>query len=297
MYNEAAPERALTYYERCAEATRRGHEVGILTSCQPLSFDFTLTDPYVLLSHSAFDAIAGAPREKLADVYRDASFRNKFRSNLANPKSGILFLGNWTNIELGRSRDPANAEFEGMTLAAIGKKRGMDPLDAFFDLALREDLLTHFILKAFNNDDDGVAPLLKHRAGVITLSDAGAHLMYLCDAGFGLHFLAHWVRDTGHFTLAEGIRRLTSQPAERFRIPERGRLVEGAPADLLLFDPVAIGISKPIELHDLPGGGARLVRESRGVHGVWVNGVMIHDGTNYVDVQRGPGHVLDRFNQ
>ena len=297
MYNEAAPARAIEYYERCAQALDRGNEVYILTSCQPLSMDFTLLEPYPLLSHSAFDAIKGAPRERLAAVYADPSFRAAFRENLRSPQSGILFLGNWTNIELGRSRDPANAEFEGMTLAAIGKQSGMDPLDAFFDLALREDLQTHFILKSFNNDDDGVAPLLKHRAGVITLSDAGAHLMYLCDAGFGLHFLAHWVRDTGHFTLAEGIRRLTSQPAERFRIPERGRLVEGAPADLLLFDPAVIGISKPIELHDLPGGGARLVRESRGVHGVWVNGVMIHDGTNYVDVQRGPGHVLDRFNQ
>ena len=297
MYNEAAPTCGLEYYERCAQALDRGNEVYILTSCQPLSLDFTLTEPYPLLSHGAFDVIKDAQGAGLASIYADPSFRATFRENLRSPRSGILFLGNWNKIEVGRTADPAHAEFEGMSLAALATKFGADPLDMFFDLALKEGLRTHFIVKSFNNDDDGVAPLLKHRAGVITLSDAGAHLMYLCDAGFGLHFLAHWVRETGHFTLEEGIRRLTSDPAHRFRIPDRGRLVAGAPADMLLFDPASVGISKPIELHDLPGGGTRLVRESRGVHGVWVNGVMVHDGKNYIDVERGPGQVLDRFDQ
>ncbi len=296
MYNEAAPERALTYYERCAEATRRGHEVGILTSCQPLSFDFTLTDPYVLLSHSAFDAIAGVPREKLAGIYRDVSFRNQFRANLANPKSGILFLGNWNRIEVSVAATEKNRPLETRTIGALARERNADPVDVFFDLALEENLDTHFIGKFFQNDDAGVAPLLKHSAGVITLSDAGAHLIYMCDAGFGLHFLSHWVRGTGQFTLEEGIRRLTSDCARRFRIPERGRLVEGAPADLLLFDPATVGISKAHPVHDLPGGGSRMVRSAQGVHGVWVNGTLIHDGKEYVEHPKGPGQVLDRFN-
>jgi hypothetical protein len=98
MYNEAAPHRGITYYDACAAAQDRGHEVYVLTSCQPLSFDFTLSDPYVLLSHSAFDAIKGASAEKLRQVYADASFRSAFRANLAKPKEGILFLGNWERI-------------------------------------------------------------------------------------------------------------------------------------------------------------------------------------------------------
>ena len=67
-----------------------------------------------------------------------------------------------------------------------------DPLDYVFDLPLD----TQLVAKLFQNDDAGVAPLLKHPAGVMALSDAGAHLIYFCDAGFGLHFLAHWVRET-----------------------------------------------------------------------------------------------------
>lgn len=295
MYNEAEPARGLAYYDTCAQALDRGNEVYILTSCQPLSFDFNLADPYLLLSHGAFDAIKGVPPDRLAAIYADPAFRAKFRQDLRQPRPGVLFLGNWERIEVNVAALPAHARFEGMTVAAIAREQGVDPVDAFFDLALKENLKTAFVGKLFQNVDAGVAPLVKHRAGVITLSDAGAHLVYMCDAGFGLHFLAHWVRETGEFTLEEGIRRLTSDPAHRFRIPGRGRLVEGAPADLLLFDPRAVGISRPRSVCDLPGGGSRMVRDARGVHGVWVNGVKVHDGKDYVPLERGPGQVLDEF--
>ena len=295
MYNEAEPTRGLTYYEACGEAIDRGHEVYILTSCQPLSFDFNLTDPYLLLSHSAFDAIKGRPAHELPATYADPAFRARFRSNLRQPAAGVLFLGNWERIEVNVTALPEHASLEGMTIAAVARQQDKDPVDAFFDLALAEGLRTSFVGKLFQNVDEGVAPLLKHRASVITLSDAGAHLVYMCDAGFGLHMLAHWVRQNGTFTLEEGIRRLTSDPAHRFRIPDRGRLVEGAPADLLLFDPATVGISRPRTLRDLPGGGSRMVRDPQGVHGVWVNGVQVHDGRDYVVLDRGPGQVLDRF--
>lgn len=297
MYNEAEPTRGMSYYEVCAQALDRGNEVYILTSCQPLSFDFNLTDPYLLLSHSAFDAIKGVKTEDLPAIYADPGFRERFRQDLRHPKTGVLFLGNWDRIEVNMTARPEHAAFEGMTVAALARQQNVDPVDAFFDLALKEGLKTSFVGKLFQNVDAGVAPLLKHRASVITLSDAGAHLVYMCDAGFGLHFLAHWVRQTGNFTLEEGIRRLTSDPARRFRIPERGRLVEGAPADMLLFDPAAVGISRPKSLQDLPGGGSRMVREPSGVHGVWVNGIKIHDGRDYVELEKGPGHVLDKFDR
>ena len=295
MFNEANPELCKTYYERANQALARGNELYILTSCQPLSFDFTLLEPYVLLSHSAFDAVSAAQPHQLNAIYADPEFRRAFRANLAKPKSGILFLGNWRHIEVGQTSLPQNQSLEGLTIEALAKSKGQDPVDAFFDLALSENLQTHFVGKFFQNKDEGVAPLLKDSASVVTLSDAGAHLGYMCDAGFGLHFLAHWVRETGHFNLSEGIRRLTSDPAQRFRIPNRGKLQVGAPADLLLFDPEKVGMSKPLPRADLPGGATRMIRQPKGVHGVWVNGVMVHDGKNYATLQEGPGTVIDRF--
>ena len=296
MYNEGNPSLGAAYYERCAQALERGHELYILTSCQPLSFDFSLTDPYVLLSHSAFDVVKSATFNSLPGIYRSTEFRDAFRKNLKHPKEGILFLGNWRHIEVGQTTHPENQRLEGQNIQALADQQGLDPVDVFLDLALSEDLGTHFVGKFFNNNDEGVAPSLKHPASVITLSDAGAHLSYMCDAGFGLYFLSHWVRDTGHFTLSEGIRKITSEPADRFRIPERGRLQVGLPADMLLFDPTTVGISKPLPRQDLPGGGSRMIRTATGVHGVWVNGVKVHDGHNYVDHSQGPGQVLDHFN-
>lgn len=297
MYNEGDPELGLSYYEVAAEALDRGNEVYILTSCQPLSFDFGLTDPYPLISHSAFDAIKGLSVEDMPAVFADTRFRTQFRENLRSPRKGVLFLGNWERIEVNVTTLPEHKKYEGLSVAEMARRMNVDPVDAFFDVALKEGLQTMYVAKLFQNVDAGVAPLLKHRASLVSLSDAGAHLIYMCDAGFGLHFLGHWVRDTGEFTLEEGIRRLTSDPAHRFRIPERGRLVEGAPADLLLFDPATVGISRPRSVKDLPAGGSRMVRDSSGVHGVWVNGVKIHDGINYVELERGPGQVLDRFDQ
>ena len=297
MYSDSEPTKGLTYYDKCLEAQKRGNPLYVLTSCQPLSFDFSLTDPYVLLSHSAFDAIKGKDHAGLMSVYADTSFRNQFRENLKNPKPGILFLGNWNHLEMSQSFNPKFQDLEGLSVAQIAEKLNQDPLDIFFDIALEESLETRFIGKFFNNSDTGVAPLLKHPAGVITLSDAGAHLIYMCDAGFGMHFLSHWVRERKEFSLAEGIRRITSHAADAFKIPKRGRLIEGGHADMLLFDPKTVGMSRIKNVKDLPGGGSRMIREPSGVHGVWVNGVQVHDGRDYVHHDVGPGDVLSSFDK
>ncbi|MFL6574122.1 MAG: amidohydrolase family protein, partial [Burkholderiales bacterium] len=277
MFNRADPGRALQYYERCAQAIARGHEVCIHTSCQPLSFDFTLREPYILYSHDAFDAVRAAPPEARAGIYRDPAFRQRFRQNLRNPKSGILFYGDWSQVEL-----------DGVPVTRLSA----DPLEFVFDLPLDAQL----VAKLYQNDDAGVAPLLKHPAGVVALSDAGAHLIYFCDAGFGLHFLAHWVRETGTFSLEEGVRRLTSDPARRYRIPRRGSIERGNWADFVLFDPATVGISGLQKENDLPGGGRRMMRSPIGVHGVWVNGLPVFDGAKYSSRHDdGPGRVLRIF--
>nr|NIO41716.1 amidohydrolase family protein [Burkholderiales bacterium] len=280
MYNDADPKAAYGVYERCAAARERGREVYIHANPHPLSFDFTLREPYLLFSHDAFERIKAATPEELPMIYADPGFRRRFRDNLASPKSGLLFYGDWSKIEVDEQ-----------PVSALAKKAGHDPLEWFFD----QPLDTRFIGKLFQNDDSGVSPLLKHPNGILALSDAGAHLIFLCDAGFGLHFLKHWIRETGTFTLAEGVRRLTADPADKYRIPDRGRIQIGAWADLMLFDPEAVGISGLQRRADLPGGGSRMIRHPEGVHGVWVNGVQVHNGNDYVPLDSGPGQVLTKF--
>jgi N-acyl-D-aspartate/D-glutamate deacylase len=280
MHNQAAPGRAMEFFERCQAAIARGREVYIHTNCQPLSFDFNLRDPYILYSHDAFDRVKPAVPEEKARIYREASFRERLRDNFRNPAQGILFYGDWSQVE----RD-------GVPVTELAAREGKDPLDYVFDLPLD----TQLVAKLYQNDDRYVAPLLKHPAGVIALSDAGAHLIYFCDAGYGLHFLAHWVRETGTFTLQEAVRRLTSDPARKYRIPRRGTIAPGNHADLLLFDPREVGVSALQRVRDMPGGGQRMIRHPRGVHGVWVNGVQVFDGKAYSELAAGPGSVLREF--
>ena len=296
MYNEQEPARALKIFDDCAAALRRGNGLYVQIPCQPLSFDFTMGNAYPFYSHSAFDPIKAYSPEQLKEVFRDPSWRAKFRENAKNPRPGMIFQGNWDRVMVAVAQKPANAKYVNRYLHEIAKAENRDPLDIMLDLSLDENLETAFLGRFLNVGDDGVAKLLKHEAGVVALSDAGAHLIYMCDAGFGLHFLARWVRERGDFDMAEGIRRLTSHPADLYGIQNRGRIALGAQADLLLFDAATVGVSPAERVADLPGGGRRTIRRPTGVHGVFCNGVKTFDGKDYVKHARGPGHVLDRFN-
>jgi N-acyl-D-aspartate/D-glutamate deacylase len=296
MYNEQAPDRAIKIFEDCAAAIRRGNGLYVQIPCQPLSFDFTMANAYPFYSHAAFDPIKAYSPEQLKEVFRDSSWRAKFRADAKTARPGMIFQGNWDRVMVAVTHKPGNAKYTNRYLNEIADAEHRDPLDIMLDLALDENLETAFLGRFLNVGDDGVARLLKHEAGVVALSDAGAHLIYMCDAGFGLHFLARWVRERGDFDMVEGIRRLTSHPADLYGIQNRGRIALGAQADLLLFDAATVGVSPAERVADLPGGGRRTIRRPTGVHGVFCNGVMTFDGKDYVPHAKGPGHVLDRFN-
>ena len=75
--------------------------------------------------------------------------------------------------------------------------------------------------------------------------------------------------------LEEGVRRLTSDPADFFGIRDRGRLHTGLAADVTIFDPATVGSgSRGERRFDLPGGAKRMVMPSRGIACTIVNGVV-----------------------
>ena len=102
------------------------------------------------------------------------------------------------------------------------------------DLALDGDLETVFTALLLNTDEEAVGRMLNHPHSIVSLSDAGAHLTFFNDAGFGLHLLGHWARELRRDErCAEAVRRLTAQPAQVFGIerprPDPRRL-RGRPA-------------------------------------------------------------------
>jgi len=89
---------------------------------------------------------------------------------------------------------------------------------------------------------------------------------------------------------------LTLDIAERYRIKDRGSIEIGKFADLVLFDESNLGISSLKKIDDLPAGGYRMVRESSGVVGTWVNGTRTKDESGLLLNATGPGRVLKEFN-
>ncbi len=133
MYNEALPGRAHEILDACAAARGRGNHVYAQVTCQPFSMDFTPANPYPFYSHDAFADIKAAPPEVLAKAYADPSFRDKFRANLAAPKPGGIFYGDWNKVEITLPAEERNMGLLGQTVAQIAMAKGGDPVDAFCD--------------------------------------------------------------------------------------------------------------------------------------------------------------------
>jgi N-acyl-D-aspartate/D-glutamate deacylase len=177
-----------------------------------------------------------------------------------------------------------------MSIAAIAEARGVEPADALLDVALADDLETLFDFPVMNQDPEGVRPLVTDPRFMIGLSDGGAHVDQLCDAGYATYLLGKWVRERQALTLEEGVRRLTSEPATFFGIPDRGVIAPGKAADLVVFDPDTVDDVPPEYVHDLPGGAKRLVARARGVEATVVGGRVLYRAGTHTGAM--PGAVL-----
>ncbi|NQW94033.1 MAG: amidohydrolase family protein [Polaromonas sp.] len=281
--------------EQIASANTRGHRLIGQVSCCPLTMDFTLASPYPVEGLQSWKPALGLQGEALKAALKDKGFRQSVRAEIAAPTTFRLFNGEWDKVHVVETSLPAHALLEQRTVADIAKEQGRDPLDVMLDLALAEDLQTVFTAQLLNSDTEAVGRMLNHPNSVVSLSDAGTHLTFFNDAGFGLHLLGHWVRDLKAMSLPEGIRRLTSQPASIFGITDRGFIREGMAADLLLFDPATVGRGPKRRVFDLPGGAARLTTDALGVHGVWVNGQQVADSQGLLAKPPLAGKLLTEF--
>jgi N-acyl-D-amino-acid deacylase len=272
LHSSTNPDAVFQDLQKIREANERGRRLVGAVSCCPLAMDFTLHSPYVFEGLDAWRPALGLKGEDFRKNIRDRRFRDALRAELSKPAHFRLFNGEWQRVHVIQS---ARAELEQRSVAELAAAAGADPLDFMLDLALEENLDTVFSALLLNSDEVAVGRMLKHPCSLVSLSDAGAHLTFFNDAGFGLHLLGHWVRGRGVLTLADAVWRLCGQPAGLFGIMERGALKAGYHADLLLFDPSTVDRSPKRRVFDLPGGHPRLTTSAIGVHGVWVNGVRV----------------------
>jgi N-acyl-D-aspartate/D-glutamate deacylase len=280
------------------EAARgRGRELWAQVGCFALGMEFALRHPYPLEAFLAWrPAIEAKDEADYRRVLADGSFRKALKDEAATAGVPNRFsTKTWPHLTIMDVRRPEHRPLVGKTIGELARESGRDPFDVFLDFGLDGELDAMFDCRLFNTDEDEVRRLLRHPYAAVALSDAGAHLSFLCDAGFGLHLFGHWVRERGDLTLEEAVRRVTSDVASAYRIADRGRLVPGAWADLLLFDPAMVARGPKRRVHDLPTGADRLDTPAVGVHGVWVNGVRTVDERGVIRDCGRPGRVLRAF--
>jgi N-acyl-D-aspartate/D-glutamate deacylase len=206
-----------------------------------------------------------------------------------------MFNGEWEKMFVTVAAREENRVYEGSSIHELARAAGKHPIDFMLDLSLAEDLDTLFTGTLLNSDEEAVGRMLRDEKSIVSLSDAGAHLTFLCDAGFGLHLLGHWSRDRDLMPMEEAVRKLTSEPAKLFGIKGRGAIAPGMHADLLLFDPQTVGRGRAERVYDLPAGASRLTTPAKGVHGVWINGELVADGNGIRKDAPKAGKVLREF--
>jgi len=256
-------------------------------SCRPLRIQFTLKNPFIFATMATWGQAFNRTEAEQRALYASESFRTQWKEEMERRR---IFRGQWRRITV---RDAAGAEalaLSGKSVAEIAEARGQDPANAILDIALADGLETLFDFPVMNQDPEGVRPLVTDPRFLIGLSDGGAHVDQLCDAGYATYLLGKWVRERKALSLEEGVRRLTSEVAIFFGVPDRGVIAPGRVADLVLFDPETVDDVPPEYVHDLPGGGKRLVAQARGIHATLVSGqVLYRDGSH---TGAWPGAVL-----
>src|SRR5439155_19796654 len=124
------------------------------------------------------------------------------------------------------------------------------------------------------------------------MSDAGAHTVTQVDTGFPTRLLGYWARERAAISLEEAVAILAARPADEVGVTDRGRLLPGQAADIVLFDPATVGDGAREFVRDVPGGGRRLVHRAHGVAAVFVNGVLTRVGDRDTGDLNSPATLL-----
>lgn len=174
---------------------------------------------------------------------KDPAVRKKVKDNPA-PMLLIVKAGKWGQVKLLNAR--ANRALIGMDFAEIGRQRGVDPYDAVMDMLIEEGEDAARMMWATQSFSESEIEMFMRDSACAVISDTSAvapdgvlkdQLFSLSSYGWAARFLQHYVRDRKVLSLAEAIRRITSLPASRLGLGDRGRLKVGHWADVTVFNP------------------------------------------------------------
>lgn len=182
---------------------------------------------------------------------KDPAQRERIKKEMDDPASPgwenqWYGSGGGDGIMLSSVLDPALRHYEGKTLTEIGREMGKDPRDAVMDLVIA-DRGNSAVITSIMSEDDVRLALQSPLVSVDTDSGAQAEDGPLSESkshprawGTFPRILGKYVREEHVLRLEEAIRKMTSQPAGRVHLEDRGILRPGMAADITIFDPARI---------------------------------------------------------
>ena len=176
-----------------------------------------------------------ATKERLAD----AGVRDRIRAELA--ERGVLFAGRraWDDVRLGAFGSVEYLAWEGRTLGELIADRGDDPVDVLCDVLIAEDLRVNQVTPGPWSET--LPDFIRHPVGMIGTDSTfiGTKPSPRTYGSFP-RVLGQFVRDDAIVGLEEAVRCMTSAPAARLGLHERGLIRDGMVADLVVFDPARV---------------------------------------------------------
>jgi len=177
----------------------------------------------------------GPTMERLAD----GAVRARIRRDLE--ARGVLYAGagGIAEIRLGHFARPEHLRWEGRTLGEIGRETGEDLVELLCDLLVSEGLRLNQVTRGPHTD--GIRRFYRHSVAMVGTDSTfvGAKPSPRTYGSFP-RILGQFVRDEGILGLEEAVAKMTSMPAARLGLRDRGRLADGFAADVVVFDPAAV---------------------------------------------------------
>ncbi|WP_156679840.1 N-acyl-D-amino-acid deacylase family protein [Sphingomonas profundi] len=266
-----------------------GRSIGALLS-------FFGTHPF--MERPGFRAVKALPR----DAWLDALARPEVKAGIlaeTDPEGsfGAFLNAHWNRCyDLGEEGD--YEPDESRNIVALAAARGTTVQSAAYDMMLETSRHPRLLLAINNYDDSGLEHLraLMERPGaVLGASDAGAHVMTICDGSMNSFMLIHWGRDRRRgptLPVETIVRMMTSDTAGSIGIGDRGRIAVGLRADLNVIDFERLALSPPAVVDDLPTGASRLLQQVSGYRATIVAGQVTREHDRPTGAM--PGRLLRR---